>query len=195
MAQGKVDVFEVIFTFLHDSQIIFHLSSRKAMSALQLQYRRAPRPTSSCFARMLRGFPTNFWGDFQPLCKGVYRTCLRALHLQASLRMEVRTLGPEPMQWCSQWKYAVYKMCWDAPTHMRPLVSSRYPGLQMHLKLPSSFMHSPFKHMFLIRHSSWSVEEKKEHSADLSKITVCCGRNSNTYRWTLNQGQPVTWGK
>lgn len=39
---------------------------------------------------------------------------------------------------------------------MRPLLSSRNPGLQMHLKLPSSLMHSPLRHMFLIRHSSWS---------------------------------------
>lgn len=50
----------------------------------------------------------------------------------------------------------------SAPMHMRPLVSSRYPGMQMHLKLPSSLMHSPLRQMFLIRHSSWSVDAWKQ---------------------------------
>ena len=50
----------------------------------------------------------------------------------------------------------------NTPTHMRPLLSRRNPGLQMHLKLPSSLMQSPLRHMFLIRHSSWSVDEQKQ---------------------------------
>lgn len=50
----------------------------------------------------------------------------------------------------------------NTPTHMRPLVSSRNPGLQMHLKLPSSLIHNPLRHMFLIRHSSWSMDEQKQ---------------------------------
>lgn len=50
----------------------------------------------------------------------------------------------------------------NTPTHMRPPASSRNPGLQMHLKLPSSLMQSPLRHMFLIRHSSMSVNEHKE---------------------------------
>lgn len=42
------------------------------------------------------------------------------------------------------------------PVQYRPLGAKTNPGLQMHLKLPSSFIHIPFKHMLVVVHSSWS---------------------------------------
>lgn len=67
----------------------------------------------------------------------------------------------------------------NSPTHMRPLVSSRNPGLQMHLKLPSSLIHSPFRHMFLIRHSSWSVNEQKQFDSLIAVLLVKIKRTNN----------------
>lgn len=60
-------------------------------------------------------------------------------------------------------------VCVHLPTQNRPVPSNKYPGLQMHLKLPSSLMHMPFRQMFLIKHSSVS-ETHTQYNQHLNRV-------------------------
>lgn len=154
---------QIFFFFL------FVLNKFRKGCLLKSQNRRAPNiHMSSWPARMLRDFSRAFRGLFG-LCAKTHiielLTWQRGSYLSTWSKIQVKKNK-------LTWKYIVVTwMCdlnslWfflrNTPTHMRPPASSRNPGLQMHLKLPSSLMQSPLRHMFLIRHSSMSVNEHKE---------------------------------
>ena len=51
--------------------------------------------------------------------------------------------------------------CSFSPTQWRPPGASRKPGLQRHVKLPSSFRHTPLAHMVVVAHSLWSGDTRR----------------------------------
>ena len=59
------------------------------------------------------------------------------------------------------------------------------PGLQMHLKLPSSLMHMPLRHMLVVAHSSWSVRE-----GNVTEQDKACGSQLST-QWSLRQSESI----